>query len=215
MSDEATAKAISSAKKRRGVPRASITRLSHRLRDLEARSDDPNTPISAQQMLKNLEKLDVDFRSHHLALIDLLEEEGPLEKEEETLDQHDDIIGELSTRLNLLTQVAPSDPPSMHRKVVTRRLNHLKKNLSSAQEDIGNMTDCQDICLVRQHEEQLLEFKELGDISRALLSLDLEDSDELMSTLESELFNRSGEYSTHSKPLLLMPPPHQTARAKV
>ena len=38
-----------------------------------------------------------------------------------------------------------------------------------------------DVCLVFHHEEQLHEFRKvLADISRDLLSLDLDDSDEFM-----------------------------------
>ena len=40
-----------------------------------------------QQMLKILENIDSDFKTHHLALIDLLDEEENLEREQRFLDQ--------------------------------------------------------------------------------------------------------------------------------
>ncbi len=52
-----------------------------------------------------------------------------------------------------------------------------------------------DLCLIRQHEEQLLEVnKELSEVSSTLLSLDLDESYELMvklSTFEQNVFDYS------------------------
>ena len=52
-------------------------------------SDDPNTATRAKQMLAKLESLDNDFRTQHFALIDLLEEQSVLDKEQEELDNSD------------------------------------------------------------------------------------------------------------------------------
>ena len=109
MSTEDTAKAISSAKKKRGVAKASITRLSNRLTDVEARADNPNAALQAQQMLKNLEAIHSDFRTHHLTLIGLLEDEDTLVTEQATLDLHDDIVADLTTRLNVIISSRTSD----------------------------------------------------------------------------------------------------------
>lgn len=43
-------------------------------------------------MLKSLESNDSDFKTHHLALIDLLGDYKILEREQETLDDHDDLV---------------------------------------------------------------------------------------------------------------------------
>ena len=55
--------------------------------------------------------------------------------------------------------------------------------------------EAKDGCLIRQREEQLMEFKsELRDISRDLLSLDLDDSHALMllqSNLDGQIFDNS------------------------
>lgn len=63
-------------------------------------------------------------------------------------------------------------------------------------EDISKMeSELGDVCLIRQQEEQLLELKtELADVSRSLLSLDLDDRDELVelqSALRNKIFNHS------------------------
>ena len=88
LQDDMSARDISTARKRRGIARGSVTRLTNRLKDLESRPSDPSTLTLAQQMLKNVEMLNSDFKTHYLALIDLLEEEEALQKEQEILDEH-------------------------------------------------------------------------------------------------------------------------------
>lgn len=68
------------------MAKASITRLASRLKEHEGRTSDPSTLTLGQQMLKKLEDLDGDFRTHHLSLIDLVEDEETLETEQVTLD---------------------------------------------------------------------------------------------------------------------------------
>ena len=76
----------SNLRKRRGVVRASITRLGNRLKDLEASSDTVRSSEHAKQLAIKLEALDVDFKALHLQLVDLLEEAEELESEQDTLD---------------------------------------------------------------------------------------------------------------------------------
>ena len=43
-------------------------------------------------MAKKLSELDSDFRAQHHALVDLIEGDDILEREQETLDTHDDLL---------------------------------------------------------------------------------------------------------------------------
>lgn len=99
-----SAKEISTTRKRRGVDRALITHLTNRLKDLESRPGNPSTLLLTREMLKKLESLSSDlssdFKTHHFALIDLLEEEEALEKEQEVLDEHDKPVTTLVIRIN-------------------------------------------------------------------------------------------------------------------
>ena len=77
-----------------------------------------------------------------------------------------------------------------------KQLTRLKARLSSVEESISSISsDADDACLLKQHEEQLSEFKkELGDVQTSLLSLDLEDEDEvlqLQSAVERTIFDCS------------------------
>ena len=92
-------KDITTAKRRRGVPRGSLTRLSNKLKELEAgrAGDLANTLVATRQLLKKLESVDSEFKRLHLALIDLLNTDEDLEKEQKVLDEHDEIVDELVT----------------------------------------------------------------------------------------------------------------------
>ena len=149
----------------------------------------------AQQMLKSLENVDSDFKTHHLALIDLLEEEDDLEREQQVLDEHNEIVAALFARINrLISSLTTSTDPEPC-KIVSRRLAHLQRSISAVSTEINLMDDTADVCLVRQRQEQLRELKqELTDISRALLSQDIDERDDLMitqSTLETAIFDSS------------------------
>ena len=126
---------MSNASTLRGVVRASITRLTNRLKDLEVDTDKPATLDFAQGMARKLDALDSEFRTHHHALVDLIDDEEALLA---TLDDHDDFVAELSARIQqLVNACTPSSDPPL-RKIASRRLSHLKKALSSVRAAIAS-----------------------------------------------------------------------------
>ena len=76
------------------------TRLSSRLKELESQSGDPSAPMLARQILNSLENLDSDFKTHYLALIDAFEDEETLEREQQVLGEHDDLLAALLVQVN-------------------------------------------------------------------------------------------------------------------
>ena len=83
---------LSNLRKRRGVSRASITRIESRLSELEGKiTMSPGDHTAAQRLLKKLDELDADFKSYHFSIIDLLDTEF-LDAEQSTLDEHDDSV---------------------------------------------------------------------------------------------------------------------------
>ena len=82
--------ALSTLRRRRGVARASITRLGTRLRELEGKIPDSSTPSIAHRMCQKLESLDSEFQTHHLSIIDALQDgdEDGLAKEQGMPDKH-------------------------------------------------------------------------------------------------------------------------------
>ena len=73
---------LSTLKRRRGVSHASITCLTTRVREAEAREDNLGIADLSKKLKEKLESLDTDFRNHHFAIIDLLKEESDLECEQ-------------------------------------------------------------------------------------------------------------------------------------
>ena len=93
---ETDPRALSTQRKRRGVVKASITRLGSCLKELESKVEEPTTHDHAQRLATKLETLDAEFKTHHFSLIDLIDDDETLEKEQETLDQHDDDVTTLA-----------------------------------------------------------------------------------------------------------------------
>ena len=187
MSEE-TERALSAHRRRRGIAKASITRLMTRLKDLEASVSQPATIDHAQRMQQKLDTLDAEFRDHHHNIIDLTDSEDSLLREQDVLDEHDDLFADLSVRVKQLidactllsVRLLPADLPTL-------------SNVSSA---IGTPSgDHDDTFRLRQYEEQLIDLKkELSKTRSGLLALELGESDALtvqLATLEREVFDSS------------------------
>ena len=67
---------VANIKKRRGVARAFITRLTNRVKELDGEERDPRTSDFTECMSTKLTQLDSDFRTQHHTLIDLIEEDN-------------------------------------------------------------------------------------------------------------------------------------------
>ena len=77
--------------------------------------------------------MDSDFKSHHYAIVDLIEE-GAMDAEQTTLDEHDDRVTDLSIRLQqLITRlsagsIAPTAEASSH-QILSKRFDRVEKKL--------------------------------------------------------------------------------------
>ena len=83
---EATARTLSINRKKRGVVHASITRLRHGLANVEGQV--PPDPIEIRRLTTRLQTLAAEFKVHHYAIIELLDDETALETEQDTLNAH-------------------------------------------------------------------------------------------------------------------------------
>ena len=117
-------------KKRRGVTRASLTRLATRLRDLQGKTDQPDTLALAKRAKQKLIDLKTDFMTHHLALVDVITIEESLEAEQAILDSFDEEVATLEIRIQYLITACSSSNSSTC-KVASKKLDRLSKGLSS------------------------------------------------------------------------------------
>lgn len=174
---------LATLRKRRGVIKASITRLNTRLNDLESKIHEPTTSSPAQRMLQTLDTLNADFKKHHYAVIDRIDEADvkTLGSEQDALDQHDDGVSILAMQIEQVIGACSLTSGFGARKIVSRRLSYLKNNLSAVNTAVHALTaESAELHLLHQYQEQLSDFKkELGDIRQTLLSLGVEEGDEL------------------------------------
>ncbi len=117
----------SNLRKRRGVLRASITRLGGRLTELEGTVDQPRTADHAKQLLNKLQSIESDFKKLHFELIDLIDEEDEdaMETEQGVIDKFDDDVSDITIRLEVLMTVTPlgAVPVTLpDRRPLTRKL---------------------------------------------------------------------------------------------
>ena len=88
--------------KRRGVAKASITRLITRVASLEGDADVPNLGNAAKQLLKRLQDASAEFKQAHMSLVDAVDGDEALAAEQTTLDELLDPVEDLATRLQTL-----------------------------------------------------------------------------------------------------------------
>ena len=111
-------------RKRRGVAKASITRLDTRLKTLESATDQPTTRDSARQLSAKLKEYDAEFKTAHLSLVDLIDDEDALKGEQAALDAHEDFVASLVIRIDVLLACVESLAGTKidERKLLSRRL---------------------------------------------------------------------------------------------
>ena len=99
---------------RRGVVKASFTKLIDLVGELEGKVKLTHSDwLEAERLRQRLTNLDCEFRTYHLGMVDLLQEEGDLENERAALDYHDDRVNGLVRRLaHLVTLEEQAEKPS-------------------------------------------------------------------------------------------------------
>ena len=184
--------ALSNLHKKRGAARSSVTRLSNRLKDLEADPEVPGASDRAKHLLSKLNEADSDFKTLHYQVLDVIDErdDEALQKEQDILDEHDDIVSTLVLRIQNIITHAPlttHSPTSLGPvtsdalKVTACRLSRLELGLNGTDNGLDALTDDVDSSLLEQYVEQLADHKrQLSTVHEELISLDLENDHELV-----------------------------------
>ena len=104
-------------------------------------------------MQQSLETLDAEFQSHHHDITDITDNESSLSKEQESLDEHNDITAELVIHIKWLIGMCMASNTTT-RKIATRRLAHVQKALSEMSSTIAILTgDSNEVYLPGQFEK--------------------------------------------------------------
>ena len=93
-----------SARRCRGIVKASVTHLEDRIQIFELRWELSNAhKLAIQRLLKKLEEQDTEFKKYHYTIVELLEEDDNLE-EQAKLDVHNDKIADFILCLQVLVE---------------------------------------------------------------------------------------------------------------
>lgn len=147
-------------------------------------SNEPSTPRLGRRMSQRLEALDVDFKTHHLAVIDVMGDDNTDGHNTDSLAQeqemHNDEVASLAYCLEQLTRARPPGADTRGQIIATRHLSQLETKFSTLNTAIGKLTgDPREIRLVHLYQEQFSDCKrELGDIHTEVLSLMVDESDD-------------------------------------
>ena len=187
-----TAAQLTSARKRRGLVKASITHMEDRVQILELKR----------------ELLHADFKKHHYSIVELLEDEGDLDQERATLDDHDDRIADFIGRLQVLIEDKDGDSPTESTTsalLLGKQLDRVKRKIIWVQDsvDAAQLELDIDRCLLQQLEEQIHVASLKHDLSNvgervALLDKDRPD----LSDLEDDMDKVLSKLSLQIKRLL-------------
>ncbi len=194
-------------KRRRGAIKASITKLATKVAELEDKEPNPTIVTHAQHLSKRLENLDSDYKTRHFAILDVIEDEGQLTTEQETLDQHDDDVADLSLRIQTVMDLARSTTPTLspstpavdthslpNRGILERRSTQFQARLISINEKIDDLKDDgSEIHLISLYQEHLADLKkELSELRNEILAITADTSDPLMSNTQKQEDNIFG-----------------------
>ena len=206
---------VSVLKRRRGTVKASITKLTTKITELVDKDPDQSNFAPAQQLAKRLEKLDDEYRVHHLSIVDLTEDETQLSTEQEALDTHDEGVAELNLKLQavMISIPPPSPTPTTvidshsNRTVLRRRSAQLQVRLLSIHGKIGDLNDDgSEVHLIHLYQEHLADLKrELSELRNEILTISADVSDQLLSDTQRQEDNVF-EMSVKVKKLLFLIP---------
>ena len=181
---------LSIAHLQRNAVSVSITHLTERLENLERKQMEANLH-HARNIEQQLNSLDSEFWKRHFAVIDLIDidNDEALSREQELLDNHDDLVSSLVVRIRLLQ--SSMSTKQQHRKCLSE-LCCLQKNILSIHDNITSSTADSHL---HQYAKTIRSYKaELRKLCLESYALDLSDSDEiysLESQLDKDVFNCS------------------------
>lgn len=228
------ADSMTSLRRKRGVIKASITKLTTKLTELERGADATSVAPQARLMSDKLESLDKEFRTYHFAIVDAADSDEDAAAEQSELDTHDDNVASLQVRLGTLLSKLVT-PLSVHhittepsrdmtpdrpattidgRTLIERKLSQLESRVEQVSKACSKLTaDPKELHMIDLYSEQLTEFKrELSDIRNEAISLARDNKDPLIGMVQNmdrQLF----DLSVTAKQLLYKSAPAATAMA--
>ena len=167
-------------RRRRGTTKHSITYLTQKVEALEAQTGPPDPAVvsQAQHLKAKLDSLDAEFKIHHYAVVDTIDDEGEQAKEHSESDLHDVTVTDLCLRLQALVKTHSTS--NQENRIFHRRFTQLRLDLDQIRESIERQTPDEDSCLLNHLEDRLMDLKvEHREVRSALQSSDVKEDDHL------------------------------------
>ena len=90
------AKDLLATRRQRGMVRMSVRRLEERLNTLEAKDMLTSSDhLTLERLSKKIEALDAEFKKHHYAVIDLVNDEQKQDEVQAVMNDHEDKVAKL------------------------------------------------------------------------------------------------------------------------
>ena len=138
-----------------------------------------------------LKESDAEFKTAHLSLIDLIDDEDTLATEQAALDEHN-IISSLDLCFQALINSIDSSTATKvdDRKILLHRLKQILECLSASEKAISTLSgEEKDKYQLKQHDEQLCDYKrDLSNVNLKPVLLDLPEVLKQHSHLEELMF---------------------------
>ena len=185
------------------VPRASITRMEENIAKLKLKTElSAWEQLLVPQLIKKLVYWDEEFKHHHQAIMDLVDEDEQetLEQEYAIFNDYDDKVTTFTLRLQqlqLMSEIKSSSAlATSHAQRISKRLRYLESEIRTINDMVEYMSPGPDldICLLRQLEESIASHGlELSEATRDVLALDGEEGGliEQSSRIKGALFDSS------------------------
>ena len=150
---------VAVARRQRGVSRDSLSGLEWKISLIEKETLSSTDHIALQRLAKKIESLDEEFKNQHFILVELLDQEDDLTKEQAALNEHDDQVADLSDRaeqLRLLvmepTCSLERTPTTSHAGELVKRLKYMEDKLAFVMEEVRPLVPGPTLnsCLVHQ-----------------------------------------------------------------
>ena len=153
-----TEAAIATQRKKRGVVQGSLNQLRSWIRELESKTEHPDTPARGHRIVEKLKELGTDFKAHHFALIELIDDERDLTNEQEIFDKQDDDMANLTVSIERLLSASTSTLPSINDsglRFISQNLQHLQKKLETLKAIVDGSLEDIDVFLLNidEHDE--------------------------------------------------------------
>jgi len=141
MSNPDPVRAVANLRKKRSVVKGAMTKLGHRVEELERNPTRPNGKQAATLLLERVQGLEQDFKSLHEEIVESIDidDETELQKEQDILDHQDEVSEDLILRLRILLESNDGGESGAGTRSVEKMLRQLRSSLTEVKDALKDL----------------------------------------------------------------------------